>query len=249
MDRETQIEWMRGFAFFPGSASNLLARIKCRERSVAMEAASKQGGALHGAVFLFALAAFGVGLSSLNWPWQLLLPLLAYAAVVLAWPRLRRSAPRIAVGRVGGWPLVAAVVIGLATMAGLMLFQNFARPDVADLATRLPVAAFGNLLFAGLWFSLLNATLEELVFRGVLWGIVAAEWNSGVALGATTILFGMGHLHGYPPGPFGAVLAGCFGLAMGLLRWWTDGLGLAIAVHICADATIFGLLIRSGAFH
>jgi len=44
------------------------------------------------------------------------------------------------------------------------------------------------------------------------------------------------------------VLAGLFGFALGMLRWWTGGLGLAIAVHICADATIFSLLASAGAF-
>jgi membrane protease YdiL (CAAX protease family) len=68
----------------------------------------------------------------------------------------------------------------------------------------------------------------------------------GIALAATTVLFALGHLHGYPPGPLGAVLAGIFGLALGLLRLWTGGLGLAIAVHVCVDATIFGLLSCSG---
>ncbi len=105
-----------------------------------------------------------------------------------------------------------------------------------------------NLLFAGICFSAANATLEELIFRGLLWEAAAAEWNVGIALAATTILFGVGHLHGYPPGPLGAALAGIFGLALGLLRWWTGGLGLAIAVHVCADATIFGVLSWSGAF-
>ena len=66
--------------------------------------------------------------------------------------------------------------------------------------------------------------------------------------GGTGVLFAMGHLHGYPPGPIGTVLAGIFGFAVGLLRLWAGGLGLAIAVHICADATIFSLLCWSGAF-
>ncbi|HEV3415996.1 MAG TPA: CPBP family intramembrane glutamic endopeptidase, partial [Pirellulales bacterium] len=164
-------------------------------------------------------------------------------------PRLRRTAPRLALGRVDGWPLAAAVALSLATVVALMVFQELVHPDVADLAAGLPVAAFGNLLFAGICFSVANAALEELVFRGILWEVVAAEWNGGVALGATTVVFGLGHLHGYPPWPIGALLAGVFGMALGLLRWWTGGLGLAIAVHVCADATIFSLLSWSGAFH
>jgi uncharacterized protein len=213
-----------------------------------MDAAVKQGGAAHGIVFLAAVGTVLVTLWPLSWPWYFLLPLLAYAVIVLAWPPLRRTAPRFALGRVKGWPLAAAVGLSLATSAALVVFHALARPDVADLAAQLPVAAFGNLVFAGICFSVVNAALEELIFRGVLWEAVAAEWNRGVALGATTVLFGLGHLHGYPPGPLGAVLAGVFGLALGLLRWWTGGLGLAIAVHVCADATIFSLLSWSGAF-
>jgi uncharacterized protein len=214
-----------------------------------MDASPKQCGAVHGVVFLAAISAVRVGFSPLSWPWHLLLPLLAYAAIVLAWPRLRRTAPRLVFGRLARWPLAAAVALSLTTSVVLVVFHALARPEVAELAAGLPVAAFGNLLFAGICFSVANAALEELVFRGVLWELVAAEWNGGVALGATTVLFGLGHLHGYPPGPLGAVLAGVFGLALGLLRWWTGGLGLAIAVHVCADATIFSLLSWTGAFH
>jgi membrane protease YdiL (CAAX protease family) len=94
----------------------------------------------------------------------------------------------------------------------------------------------------------LNATLEELLFRGLLWGAVADEWNDRIALAATSLLFGALHLHGYPPGPLGVILAGLYAIGLGLLRTWTGGLGLAVACHICADATIFGLLARAGAF-
>jgi membrane protease YdiL (CAAX protease family) len=213
-----------------------------------MDTILKQQGAVHGVIFLAAVGAVAIVLPQPLWPWRLLLPLLAYAAIVLAWPQLRRTVPRPAVGRLIGWPLAAAVALGFVTTAVLMAFQAFEHPDASALAARLPVAAFGNLLLAGVCFSAANAALEELIFRYVLWEVAATEWNVGVALGGTTVLFGLGHLHGYPPGPLGAVLAGLFGLALGLLRLWTGGLGLAIAVHVCADATIFGLLWSSGAF-
>jgi membrane protease YdiL (CAAX protease family) len=213
-----------------------------------VEAALKQSAALHGTVFLAALGAIAVCLSPLRWPWYLLLPLLAYAGIVLAWPPLRRTAPRLALGRLTGWPLAAAIALVVATSIGLVAFQALAHPNLADLAAGLPVAAFGNLLLAGIGFSVVNAVSEELIFRGLLWEVAAAEWNGSVALAATSAMFGLGHLHGYPPGPLGAVLAGTFGFALGLLRWWTGGLALAIAVHVCADATIFVLLSWSGAF-
>jgi membrane protease YdiL (CAAX protease family) len=61
------------------------------------------------------------------------------------------------------------------------------------------------------------------------------------------LVIGLSHFHGYPPGPFGAVLAGIFGLGPGLLRLWTGGVALAIAVHIAADTAIFHLLTHRAA--
>jgi membrane protease YdiL (CAAX protease family) len=187
-------------------------------------------------------------LPPLSWPWYLLLPLLAYATIAVSLPALRRTAPPLRAGRLSGAPLAFAIVLSVATSAVLVGYHRWACPDVTELAGQLPVAAFGNLVVAGVCFSVVNATLEELMFRGLLWGALADEWSSVVALVVTAVLFGVGHLRGYPPGPVGAVLAGVYGLALGLLRWWAGGLGLALACHICADATIFGLLLWSGAF-
>lgn len=213
-----------------------------------MDAVVKQDAAVHGVIFLGAVGGVAIVLPHAAWPWHLLLPLVAYTAIVLTWPRLRRGVPRPAIGRLVGWPLAAAAALAVVSAAVLMGFHTLVQPDASDLAARIPVTMFGNLLLAGVCFSAANAALEELVFRFVLWEVAASEWSIGVALGGTSVLFGLGHLHGYPPGPFGVVLAGVFGLALGLLRLWTGGLGLAIAVHVSADATIFGLLWSSGAF-
>jgi membrane protease YdiL (CAAX protease family) len=208
----------------------------------------RPGGYLHGSLLLAALAAVTLALPALPWPWYLLVPLLGYSAAVWAVPTLRRTAPCLKVGRLTGAPLAYAAILGLTTSAFLVGFHASFRPEVSELATRLPVAAFGSILLAGTCFSVVNAVLEEVVFRGVLWEALADEWNSSVALAATAAVFGFCHLHGYPPGPLGAVLAGAYGLALGILRWWTGGLALAVGCHVCADATIFGLLLWSGAF-
>jgi membrane protease YdiL (CAAX protease family) len=211
-----------------------------------MEAVRKRTGALHSGLFFAVLCLTAVGLPALAWPWYLLLPLLAYAGIALAFPPLRRTAPRLTVGRLGGRPLACAAALTVSTSAVLIGFHALFRPDVTHLAAQLPVAAFG-LIVAGICFSVVNAALEEFVFRGVLWELIADERNNGVAFAATTLVFGVCHLRGYPPGPLGAVLAGLYGLALGLLRWWTGGLGLAVGCHVCADATIFGMLLASGA--
>jgi membrane protease YdiL (CAAX protease family) len=214
-----------------------------------MEAVLRRGGgAIHGGLFLAAAVAATLLAPPLPWPWYLLLPLLAYAAVALSSAPLRRTAPLLQVGRMSGAPMAFAALLSAATAAVLVAFHMWARPEVTELAARLPVAAFGSLVLAGVCFSVLNAALEEVVFRGVLWGAIADEWNQAVALVATAIVFALCHVRGYPPEPVGAVLAGVYGLALGLLRWWAGGLGLALACHVCADATIFCLLVWSGAF-
>jgi membrane protease YdiL (CAAX protease family) len=144
--------------------------------------------------------------------------------------------------------LAAAGALSVLTAAVLVGFQVVARPDLSALAATLPVAAFPNLVLAGVCFSILNAVMEELVYRVVFWDTVSREWNTTVALLATSVLFGLGHVHGYPPGPLGGVFAGLYGLALGLLRWWAGGLVLAVLCHISADTTIFCIMVSSGAF-
>jgi hypothetical protein len=43
-------------------------------------------------------------------------------------------------------------------------------------------------------------------------------------------------------------LAGGYGVALGLLRWWTGGLGVILACHVTADATIIAILASTGSF-
>lgn len=110
------------------------------------------------------------------------------------------------------------------------------------------MASFGGIIPFAILFSLLNAVCEELIFRGILFDALASHWSPWTAAVFTALLFGYGHLQGYPPGPRGAMLAGLFGLALGCLRILTGGLALPILAHIAADATIITLLTRAGAF-
>ncbi|MDB6153237.1 MAG: family intrarane metalloprotease [Chthoniobacteraceae bacterium] len=109
-----------------------------------------------------------------------------------------------------------------------------------------PVHALGGIIYTGIVFSLLNAIFEELVFRGVLYDALESQWGAWGAVVATAAMFGYGHLRGYPPGLPGVVLAGIYGLALGWLRVRTGGLGLPIAAHIAADATIFVIVASTG---
>ncbi len=199
----------------------------------------------HGAVLL-TLLLLPLGFPALTqWPLYLLVPVVLYLALVVLVGPLRRSFA-IRAGGVGAGELWVTLGIVAVSSAALVGHYFLFRPDVGTILTRLP-SGTGSSLLVTAGFVLLNATLEEFVFRGVLYDSLAAEWGWPVALFVTSAVFGYLHLGGYPPGPVGAVLAGLYGLILGLLRQHTGGLLLPVLAHGCADATIVGIVLHAGA--
>jgi membrane protease YdiL (CAAX protease family) len=199
-------------------------------------------GAAHGGLLLvlLALPAFIPGLA--RWPWHLLTPVLIYGGIVAVVPPLRRSLDWLRVGRLDGRILAVSAAIVLISAAALVLYYLVFRPDLQYLAEHLPTGTGMTLLLAGAFFSVTNAVLEEIVFRGVLQQAFAARLGISAAVVLQGVAFGIAHLHGYPPGPVGAVLAGIDGIVQGALRQWSGGLAAAVLTHICADATIFTIV-------
>ncbi len=202
--------------------------------------------AVHGGVLLLAFCVT-VFLPLLLWPLYFLVPLAGYLVVVLLTPPLRRTMPRLPPGRIDRVGIVGAVALSAVASAVLLGYQAAFHPDVNSLASHLPAVVFRYPLVAGVCFSAVNAVLEELLCRWLLYDAVAAEWGGAAAVLATSVFFGLMHWNGYPSGPMGAVLAGAYGVGLGLLRWRSGGLVLSMACHVCADATIFWILVSSGA--
>jgi membrane protease YdiL (CAAX protease family) len=201
---------------------------------------------LHG-IFFVALLSLTMQMPQFRiWPLLWVIPLLAYLAMVATIPPLRASFSRWRFGRITPFAVSAAVIIGLSTIATLVVFHRTVHPDVSGYRTMLPVKWFGGIVGTAILFPLLNAALEEIVFRGVLFDSIASQWGSSIAVIVTAVFFGYGHMKGFPPGPIGAVLAGVFGVAIGWLRVTTGGIGLPFLTHVAADTTIFILLMRSG---
>jgi membrane protease YdiL (CAAX protease family) len=205
------------------------------------------GRAAHGVVFVAIMAAtFAIPVLR-TWPWIWVAPFVGYFVAVGAVPRLRTSLTWLRFGRLTPGAVVAAVGASAGTALVLVGFHRVVRPDVGSFGDALPSPAMGGVILAGLLFATLNAALEEFVFRGVIFDSLRWQWGVVFTLVATSLLFGVGHLRGYPPGVGGACLAVLFGFVTGGLRIWTGGLALPIAVHVVADATIYGLVVRSGA--
>lgn len=201
---------------------------------------------LHGVALVgFILLASGVAPFRI-WPLYLLVPLMAYAVLVTAVPPMRATFRPWRFGRINGRAVAAALVVALGSSAVLLFFESRMHPDLHGFRAMLPGLLGKSVLLSGVVFSVANALIEELIFRGILFDAAESQWGLWPAVGITSLLFGLGHLHGYPPGPLGVSLACLFALCVGSLRAYTGGLGLPIIVHIVADATIFKILVASG---
>ena len=196
---------------------------------------------LHGALFVILMIGTLLVPVFRQWPWVWLAPLAFYFLVALCIAPMRRSLDWLRIGRITPKTVGASVALIVLSSVALLFFHRAMQGEVRPPA---PLKVFGAGVASGIAFALLNATLEELVFRGILFDALESQWGKWMALFVTAAAFGVGHLHGYPPGRSGALLAGIYGLALGGLRLWTGGLALPILVHIASDATIYRLLMR-----
>jgi membrane protease YdiL (CAAX protease family) len=90
-----------------------------------------------------------------------------------------------------------------------------------------------------------NATYEEMLWRGALFRPVGRSVRAGAA--ASSVGFGLAHLHGLPGGPTGAALTFALGLLLCLVVVRQGGrLVWAIAAHVVLDILLLGLV--GGAF-
>jgi membrane protease YdiL (CAAX protease family) len=195
---------------------------------------------------LLALSALPFVISAVaRWPWHLLVPLLAYAVITAVVPPLRRTLRWARIGRLDGPILGVSAALAVASSAVLVFFDYLVRPDVSRLLEHLPLGPALPMVLAGAFFSVVNALLEELYFRGVLFDAFASQLGERAALIVQALAFGVGHANGYPPGAVGVGLATLYGLLLGVLRLWSGGLGASFLAHVVADATIFALVVRS----
>jgi membrane protease YdiL (CAAX protease family) len=195
--------------------------------------------ALHGGLLLALLPLPALIVALRPWPFYLLVPLLAYGAIVCLVPPLRRSVRWLRVGRFDGVVLAATAGLILATSATLLLWDWLFRPDVRELSEQLSAQNTMPVLLFGALFAVGNALLEEIIWRGVFLEALASQVGMAAALLVQAALFGVAHRHGYPSGAGGAVLAGLYGLLLGLLRQRSGGLAAPTFAHVFADATIF----------
>ncbi len=179
-----------------------------------------------------------------GWPQGVAVPLAVWAGAILAVPQLRQGQNWLRRGRFDGptLGLVAGVVV--VSSAALLVWFYGLHPDVSDFVRAMPHWDLPVMIAAAVGFAMLNAAIEETIWRGVMMTAVADGFGSvSIALLVSTLSFGMAHLHGFPRGWLGAGMAGVYGLMLGVLRIYSGGMLAPFVAHVFADLTIFGILM------
>jgi len=179
----------------------------------------------------------------LVWPLYLLVPLAGYALTVCCVAPLRRSVNWLRLGR-NGWDVAGAtvVIIVLASTA-LLLWYVLYKPELSRMTDVLRTFPYASLILVGVVFSIFNALLEEILFRGILYEAIHAEYGLWMAIVLQGVIFGIVHAQGFPNGVIGVVMASLYGVMLGWLRHFSGGMLWPFIAHIFADATIFLLLL------
>ena len=158
-------------------------------------------------------------------------------AVVLAvLPMGRDAAPALAL-REAGWRY--AVFGALGTLV-LSVTVSWIGPSPEGMKQVIELAQDRGKLLPSLFaFALLAPMVEELVFRGLLYGWIESRWGSMVALVVSTLAFAAAHFE-----PAHILLVLPLGLLFGWLRRRTNSLMPSLVSHIANN----GFAVLSAAY-
>ena len=151
--------------------------------------------------------------------------------------------------RPAGWsrgtvPAAPTILAAAVTPVGLIGWFVLTTPDLSDLAaTYLPDVPTAVLVAGGVVFVVVNATLEEAIWRGVFQPELEPELGVNGAVVVQAVSFGLAHVHGFPRGALGVALATGWAVLLGFVRHRGSGLLAPILAHLLADAVIAGIVL------
>lgn len=153
----------------------------------------------------------------------------------------------LSTGHLSYWVAIVAVVTVILSAASLMIWEVTTKPDLSEKLRMVPDFSLLTLIFLGIGFSVVNAFVEEIIFRGIIWRLLLDQRFNVVSVWLQqTILFGLLHYTGFPGGLLGSILAGGYAALLGYLRILNNGILIPIITHIFADITIFTIVLKWG---
>lgn len=179
------------------------------------------------------------------WPLSILTPLLIYILIIGMVPSLRRSIHWHKMGRIDLKVAALATATIILSALALVGWVIWVQPDIKHHMALVPELPLWVYPFAGLGFSLSNAVMEEVAFRG----IVMEALDSAVGIGIRSIViqavpFASYHyLAGFPNGLLGFFMVLVYGGMLGAIRRYSQGMLAPVITHIGADLTIFSIVL------
>jgi membrane protease YdiL (CAAX protease family) len=178
------------------------------------------------------------------WPLSFLGPLVLYGGAVWAIPPLRHSIGWVRRGTIDRnvtLLIMATVLVSSLSLVGWVLWI---KPDINAYLAMVPVLPLWVYPFEGLGFALVNAAMEEIVFRGIFMEAVDSALGAGYgSLCIQAVPFAALHyLAGFPNGLSGLVMTFAYGVMLGAIRRMSRGMLAPLATHMAADMTIFSIV-------
>lgn len=230
-------------AVLPGAAP-LWVRVAAASLSVVLAVGSRPAArgltTMIACLVLAMLAPLPAILGVFSWQARMILALLAWGVVARARPGVRASREWRARGSV---PVIATIGVGGVTPIALGAWLLIMRPDLTDVAKAVPAVPLALLVVGASLFAIVNATLEELVWRGVIQDRLAPSFSPSAIITLQAASFGAQHMHGVPRGIVGVLLAGTWAVMLGVLRRHGQGLLAPVLAHVMADTTIAVIIL------
>jgi hypothetical protein len=161
----------------------------------------------------------------------------------IEWLQAARSWLRI--GSFNSQDKILATISVLVSSAGLLGWYLLSTPNLSDIVDMfVPKAPLGILLIGAFLFSMVNAAVEECVYRGALLPALDNVLGQGLAsLLLQAIAFGALHIHGFPRGTVGVLLATIYGVMMGIIRRKSGGVLAPWVAHVLTDLVIVAVVL------
>lgn len=169
-----------------------------------------------------------------------------YAYVVLlikdlrcsvGWLRLGRFTPQV-------WMLILAT-IAISCIA-LILWVQFLSPDLSRYQWLIPKASLPVTLLCGIGACILNAAVEEIIWRGVIMEALDSAFGPGLlAVLVQALSFALAHYRsGFPNGVSGSSMVFVYAIMLAIIRRKSKGIVACWLAHSAADSTIFCLILH-----
>ncbi|MEL6827116.1 MAG: CPBP family intramembrane glutamic endopeptidase [Pseudomonadota bacterium] len=176
------------------------------------------------------------------WPLHLAMPLAMMVVIIVMFDNdldKVRGLFRLNISSLRASDVALSGVTILLSLAGLMFWLEVTNSDLTDFRLMILFQSTALLLLSAAIFSVINALLEEVVWRGILLRALIKKSNATVAVVVSAASFGIAHFHGVPNGILGVILSGFYAVLLSLLALRTGGIFAPIVTHIFADIAVF----------